>query len=282
MTSELPPVPVVEVKPEIRRLPHEVVEGFVDHATELMEAGSVRLLLLSIAAGSFIAIGAMISIVLSLDIEQAGLQRLLLGIGFASGFILVIISGSALITEMNVMLPEMLLANRLTMSGSHARFWATVLAGNVIGALFVGALFEVGDVVGEPEFERLSHLIEEKMRFEEDGPRGWVAAAASGVAGNWLVGMAAFLATAARTIPGKILGVLFPLVGFVALGVQHAPANLGYFSIAQWHGAISYSWGEMLWWNLLPALLGNVIGAATLVAALFWFAHGRPEGRAEG
>jgi len=87
--------------------------------------------------------------------------------------------------------------------------------------------------------------------------------------------MATFLATAARTIPEKIMGVLFSVVGFVVLGVQHAPANLGYFSIAQWHVDVAYGWGEMVWWNLLPALIGNVIGASLLVAALFWFTHGR-------
>ena len=69
----------------------------------------------------------MISVVLSLDIEPAGLQRLLLGLGlgFASGFILVIISGSALITEINVMLPELLLTSGLRASTRHARFWFT-------------------------------------------------------------------------------------------------------------------------------------------------------------
>jgi formate/nitrite transporter FocA (FNT family) len=199
----------------------------------------------------------------------------LLDVGFASGFILVVISGSALITEMNVMLPEMLLAKRLSLSTLHLGFWATVLFGNIIGALFVGGLFGLGDVVGPAEYERRSELIEEKMRFQEDGVGGWFGALASGVAGNWLVGMATFLATAARTIPEKIMGVLFSVVGFVVLGVQHAPANLGYFSIAQWHVDVAYGWGEMVWWNLLPALIGNVIGASLLVAALFWFTHGR-------
>jgi formate transporter len=265
--------------PEIRRLPHEVVTGFVDHAAELMRLGTLRLLLLAIAAGSFIAIGAMISVTLSLSIQQAGLQRLLLGVGFASGFILVVISGSALITEVNVMLPELRFAHRFAATAAHARFWAIVLLGNIIGALFVGALFELGDVVGPAEFGRLSQLIGEKMRFQDDGGRGWIAVVASGVAGNWLVGMATFLATAARTISGKILGILFPVVGFVALGLQYAPANLGYFSIAQWHGDLGYSWPELVVWNLVPALLGNIIGAATLVAALFWFTHGRPEDR---
>jgi formate/nitrite transporter FocA (FNT family) len=45
---------------------------------------------------------------------------------------------------------------------------------------------------------------------------------------NWLVAMAAWNATAARTVPGKVVGILFPVIMFSAIGVAHAPANFGY------------------------------------------------------
>jgi formate transporter len=266
-----------EEKAEIRRLPHEVVTGFVAHGEELMQAPRGRIIALSLAAGAFIAIGAMISVAISVGVEPVGPSRLLLGIGFSTGFIFVILTGGALITEVNVLMPELLLSRRSMFRGRHAILWATIALGNVAGALFVGALLEVGDVVRPLEAERLQELIDEKMRFQDSGGRGWLAAVASGVAGNWLVGMAAFLATAARTIPGKIIGIVFPVTAFVALGVQHAPANMGYFSIAKWQGITEYGWLELIWWNLVPASIGNLIGAAILVAALFWYTYGRPE-----
>ena len=68
------------------------------------------------------------------------------------------------------------------------------------------------------------------MEFQHLGMEGWFAVLLSGILGNWLVGMAAFLATAARTVSGMILGVLFPIIAFVAIGAQHSPANMGYFS----------------------------------------------------
>ncbi len=87
--------------------------------------------------------------------------------------------------------------------------------------------------------------------------------------------MAAFLAAAARTVSGKILGILFPIVAFVAIGLQHAPANMGYFAVGLIDGGSGIGWGEAIWWNIVPASLGNVIGGAVLVALLFWYTFGR-------
>lgn len=112
------------------------------------------------------------------------------------------------------------------------------------------------------------------MRFEHLGVEGWFQALASGILANWLVGMAAFLAMAARTVSGKILGIFLPILAFVALGVQHSPANMGYFAAGLIHGHVGTSWGAALGWNLAPATIGNLIGGGVLVALLFWFTFG--------
>ncbi len=160
------------------------------------------------------------------------------------------------------------------------RFWLIVYFGNAAGALFVGVLINGARIIQPEQHERLTELIGEKMQLMDLGVEGWFAVLISGILGNWLVGMAAFLATAARTISGKILGILFPIVAFVALGLQHSPANMGYFSIGLIHGDVGVGWGEAIWWNLVPATLGNLIGGAVLVALLFWYAFGQhPERR---
>jgi formate transporter len=258
---------------DIRRMPREVVLGFVEHAETFLAAGPRKQAVLAFAAGSFIGFGAMLSIALTVGIEPAGLSRLLLGLGFASGFTLVILSGSALFTEVNVLLPELFLSGR----GSHLRllrFWLIVYLGNLAGALFVGAMLNAADVVGPLHAARLSEVIAEKMRFEQMGAEGWLRVVASGILANWLVGMAAFLATAARTVTGKILGILVPILAFVALGVQHVPANMGYFAAGLIHGDAGTTWQEAFAWNLLPATIGNLIGGAVLVALLFWYTFG--------
>jgi len=265
----------LEPRGDIRRLPQEVVLGFVEHAEELLAGTALKQAALAFAGGSFIAFGAMLSVVLTVGIEQEGLARLLLGLGFASGFTLVILSGAALFTEVNVLLPEMFLRRPRDLCRQCWRFWLIVYFGNAAGALFVGVLINGARIIQPEQHERLTELIGEKMQLMDLGVEGWFAVLLSGILGNWLVGMAAFLATAARTISGKILGILFPIVAFVAMGLQHSPANMGYFSIGLIHGDVGVGWGEAIWWNLVPATLGNLIGGAVLVALLFWYAFGQ-------
>ena len=136
--------------------------------------------------------------------------------------------------------------------------------------------------LGGPQEMHLFEILREKMEFRDLGAEGWIAVLLSGIFGNWLVGMAAFLATTARTVGGKILGIMFPIVAFVAIGLQHSPANMGYFSVGLINGGSGISWGEALYWNILPASLGNMIGGAGLVALFFWYTYGRRPQQRQG
>lgn len=257
---------------EIRRLPSEVVVAFVEHAEDYLAATPGRQLALAFMAGSFICFGAMLSVVLTVGIGASGPAELVLGLGFTAGFALVILSGAALFTEVNVLLPSLFLSG--PRPARLARFWVIVYMGNALGAIFVGAMLNFADVVGPDQAQRLSELIAVKTQFAHTGAEGWVRAVASGVLANWLVGMAAFLATAARTVGGKIIGIALPILAFVALGVQHAPANMGYFSIGLIHGDIGTNLGTALAWSIAPATFGNLIGGGIFVALLFGYTFG--------
>ena len=188
---------------------------------------------------------------------------------------MVILSGSALFTEINVLLPGMFLSRPRDLCRRCWRFWGIAYLGNAAGALLVGLMVSGAHLLGDGQELRLFEILSEKMKFRDLGTEGWFAVLISGILGNWLVGMAAFLATAARTVSGKILGVLFPIIAFVAIGAQHSPANMGYFSVGLINGGSGVGWGEVIWWNIVPASLGNIIGGAVLVALLFWYTYGR-------
>jgi len=271
----------VPSREEIRRTPYEVVLSFLEHAEELLVSSPLRQAALAFTAGSFICFGAILSVALTTDVESVAASRLLLGVGFAAGFILVVLSGSALFTEVNVLLPEMFLSRPKDLCRRCWRFWAIAYLGNASGALFVGLMVDRAHLLGDRQGLRLFELLNEKMEFKELGVEGWFAVLLSGILGNWLVGMALFLATAARTVPGKIIGVLFPIVTFVAIGVQHSPANMAYFSVGLIRGGSGIGWGEAIWWNIVPASIGNVIGAALLVSLLFWYTYGHSPKRRE-
>ncbi len=248
---------------------------------EMARAGAKRALtlttpkvfVLSMLAGAFIAIGALFSILIASDVESDSVSRLLEGFGFSVGFFLVILSGALLFTEVNVELPATILRG-----GGQGRWvpifrlWILAAVGNLVGALLVGLLV---DYVGglDPETnELLGEVVVAKMRYRDvGGVDGYLQAVVSGALGNWLVGMAAFLSVMGRTIIGKYIPVFLVVSAFVATGFLHSPANMAFISLIQPTGA-GPGWGEALTWSIVPAAIGNILGAFFLVALPFWYA----------
>ena len=119
----------------------------------------------------------------------------------------------------------------------------------------------------------LDEIVASKMRYREiGGVEGWFQGVLSGVLGNFLVGMAAFLAVMGRTIIGKYIPVLLTVSAFVAAGFMHSPANMAYISLATPEGT---GLGPALAWSIAPAALGNILGAFFLVALPFWMVNTR-------
>jgi formate transporter len=248
---------------------------------EMARAGAKRALtltapkvfVLSMLAGAFIAVGALFSILIASDVESESMRRLLEGFGFSVGFFLVILSGALLFTEVNVELPATLLRRGgQGRWGSILRLWVLAAIGNLAGAFIVGILIEyVGGL--DPETDALlGEVVVAKMRYRDiGGVDGYLRAIVSGALGNWLVGMAAFLSVMGRTIIGKYIPVFLVVSAFVASGFLHSPANMAYISLIQPTGA-GPGWGEALTWSIVPAAIGNILGAFFLVALPFWYA----------
>ncbi|MGB3737066.1 MAG: formate/nitrite transporter family protein [Ilumatobacter sp.] len=250
---------------------------------EMAEAGSERacslrvsqVLILSVLAGGFISIGALFSTLIATGTENEGVKRLLEGFGFSVGFFLVVLSGALLFTEANVELPATLLGHRRKVSGGATlrnavlKLWLLAAIGNMVGAFVLGQVIVSVSDYGTGFEELIGEVVDTKMRFRDvGGAEGFFKAVLSGVVANWLVGMAAFLATMGRTVIGKYIPVLVTVMAFVAGGFLHSPANMAYLSIIQPLGN-GPGWGEGLLWAVLPAAIGNIIGAFFLVALPF-------------
>jgi len=189
----------------------------------------------------------------------------------------VVLSEAALFTEANVVMPAALLSSE-SEARRVFRFWSLALAGNIMGAILFGL---VATRVGHYSAEYtglLESIVDFKLSFRERGAEGWFEALLLGAAANWLVGMAAFFATMGRTIFGKYIPVLLAVSTFVAAGLQHAPANFGYFSLSFLEEG-QLDLGDAVIWNLIPAGLGNVVGGTFLVALPFWYVWGRGSAR---
>ena len=242
-----------------------------------------QILVLATIAGGLITAGAIFSVLLGSSVEASGPQRLLEGFGFSAGFFFVILTSAVLFTEANVAMPSTLLARHAPVR-LIARFWALAWIGNLIGALLIGGLIILSQDYGPDVTGLLDEIIAGKLSFREQGGVGsWLKIIVSGMLANWLVGMAAFFATMGRTIIGKYIPVLLAVTLFVAANFQHSPANMGYFSLAQWNGQ-GPGWDVALWWNIIPAGIGNIIGGTFFVALPLWYAlklRARREAEAE-
>ena len=256
---------------------------------EMAEAGAKRacglrarqVLILSVLAGGFIGVGALFSTLIANGTENPGVQKLLEGFGFSVGFFLVVLSGALLFTEVNVELPATLLGNNDKRESSGElrsavfKLWVLAAVGNMIGAFAFGQVVGYISDFGDGYEELLVETLAIKTKYQGvGGAEGFFQAVVSGVVANWLVGMAAFLATMGQTVIGKYIPVMVTVMAFVAGGFLHSPANMAYLSLIQPLG-IGPGWGDGLLWAVFPAAIGNILGALFLVALPFHLASRR-------
>lgn len=239
------------------------------------ELTAPRIVVLALLGGGFITAGALFSVLLGTGIETAGLKKLVEGFAFSAGFFFVVLSEAVLFTEANVVLPATLLSDRRIWP-RVLRFWALAWLGNLAGAWLFGNLIALAQLYPTEVVGTLTETVQGKLAYRElGGAANWGRLVLSGILANWLVGMAAFFAFMGRTIIGKYIPVLLAVMLFVAAGFQHSPANMGYFALFIAHGG-EVGWATALGWNIIPAGIGNMIGAATLVAIPYWYVFRRP------
>ncbi len=228
-----------------------------------------RMATLAMLAGAFIGFGAAFWCMAMAGADPTyGPQRVLGGVVFALGLILVVVGGAELFTGNALMV--MAAVDRRIRLRALLRNWGIVWLGNLVGAVGLALAFGLAGLL--------------------DGPMGAVAAKAAtakaalgpleafvrGALCNALVCLAVWLSFAARTATDKILGVLWPVAGFVALGLEHSVANMFLFPAGLWAGAEVTPAGVA--GNLLWVTLGNVVGGAGGVALAYRFAYGAMRG----
>ena len=241
---------------------------------------------LAVLAGAFIALGAVLFTVTITGGGALGPSRLLGGVAFSLGLILVVIGGAELFTGNTLVI--MAWASRKVSTALLLRGWGIVYAGNFVGAIatallvFIAGTWELGnDEVGATAL-RISAA---KVSY------GLGQAIALGVLCNVLVTLAIWLSLAARSVAGKVIVIVFPITAFVAAGFEHSIANMYFIPMGlllkNEDRAVAASglssdqladltWSRFLLANLVPVTIGNIIGGAVLVGAVYWFVYLRP------
>ncbi len=265
-------------------LPSEMAQRAETIGAAKAVMGAATMFALAVLAGAFISLGALFATTTAAGTSGVlpfGVAKLLTGLVFCLGLILVVVGGAELFTGNNLIV--MAWASGKVSTRALLRNWGIVYAGNFAGSIGTAVLVLLskqytfgGGAVGKTVLS----IATAKMQY------GFVQAVALGILCNGLVCLAVWLTYSARSTTDKILAIIFPITAFVAAGFEHSVANMYFIPMglfikkfdATWAAASgmdlsSLTWEHFLVNNLLPVTIGNIIGGTVLVALIYWFVY---------
>lgn len=283
-------------------LPQEMATRAEYLGVRKAEMPLLKMFMLAVLAGAFIALGAIFATTVSAGSMAAtspngsvvfstglpyGVTRLLAGLAFSLGLILVVVGGAELFTGNNLIV--MAWASGKVTGIAVLRNWAVVYIGNFIGAVGTAGLMLLSK---QYTFGSSAIGIAALKTAVAKSDLTFIQAVALGILGNALVCMAVWLTYSARSTIDKILAIVFPITAFVAAGFEHSIANMYFILYALFIRVFDpafvesvadkvpnldrLTWQAFFVGNLLPVTIGNIIGGAGLVAAVYWAIFLRP------
>jgi len=242
----------------------------------------LSLMMLSVLAGAFIGLGAMYFVLIRSDAalgfaaRQAGG-----GIAFSLGLILVVVAGAELFTGNNLL--AMAWADRRISTVELLRNWVLVCAGNFVGATGLAILVYLSrhaEMNGGAVAQEYVRIAAAKLALPF-----WTAFF-RGMLCNVLVCMAVWMALAGRSVIDKAVAIVFPISLFVAAGFEHSIANFYFIPLAmllQGFDGVGVAAGPISWMgffgNVVPVILGNIVGGSVLVGLVYHVIYRRAPSR---
>ncbi|MFL6561289.1 MAG: formate/nitrite transporter family protein [Bacillus sp. (in: firmicutes)] len=251
--------------------PEKIMEITVENGVKKSKYPPLQTLILGFEAGAFIALGYLlfIRVTATLTGNLEGLSSLIGASVFPIGLILTLLAGGELLTGNMMAVPLARLANKISTKQVVIN-WFLVTVSNFIGAIFVAYFFGhlVGLTESGPFLERTISIADHKLEAT------FLQAFISGIGCNWLVAAAVWLSYGANDMVGKIIGIWFPTMAFVAIGFQHVVANMFVIPAAIFAG--QFTW-LAYFENFVPVFLGNAVGGSVFIALAYWHAYKKKE-----
>lgn len=245
----------------------------------------LTVLVLSVLAGAFIAFGAVFATTVTAGTGLPyGVSRLLTGLVFSAGLVMVIIAGAELFTGNNIIV--MAWASGKVKTRAVLLNWFLSFTGNFVGAIATAALvfYSTQYTFGDGAVGLVAlNIASAKTSLD------FVPALILGILCNALVCLAVWMLFSARTNIDRIVTAVPPVAIFAAAGFEHCIANIYFIPMGLFikAGAPDFFWKSIgktaadfpaLTWNnffanLLPVTIGNIIGGSLMVAAVYWFVY---------
>lgn len=266
-------------------VPAEICNYTVEAGIKKANTSADKVLASSFLAGAYITFGAIGSVAASYNLlanpATYGLGKMVAGLMFPTGLILVLLAGADLFTG-NILLTLAALKKKITWSQAFKN-WALVWIGNLLGALVATFLISLSGV-----FNWTDGLYGGVVLKTGIGKLGsdWVSLIASGILCNWIVCATVWITYAAKDVAGKILAGFFGIFLFVCTGFEHSVANMAYlFSsffnkgnelyLEAAHKTLSdasvINLPNIFLNNLIPVTIGNILGGMIFVAGIYYF-----------
>lgn len=239
--------------------------------------GVAKCFVSAMLAGAFIGFGATYFMVFLGDSTMPfAAQRMVGGICFCLGLVLVLCCGAELFTGNNLMVTG--LASKKISMGGMLKNWVVVWLGNLAGSLLAVALVfwaNVGGMNGGAVGDVMVSVAVSKVTPD------WFVLLGKGIMCNIMVCLAVWIGFSARTVADKVLGILLPISFFVAAGFEHCVANMfflptGLLMKTMGFGASVANVGALdlgaIFYNISAATIGNIIGGA-VVGLAYWFIY---------
>jgi formate transporter len=234
----------------------------------------LSLVMLGMLAGAFIGLGSLFYVIVASDPSLGfAASRVLGGLVFSLGLVLVVVAGAELFTGNNLLAMAWAQGSLSTRDVLHN--WVVVCASNFAGAAGLAALVFLSGHTGMNDGaagETYLRIAAAKSSLS------WWEAFFRGVLCNVLVCMAMWMTLAGRSVVDKVAAIVFPIAAFVAAGFEHSVANMYFFPLAM---MLQTAAGEpvqvaWLWRNLVPVIAGNLVGGSVLVALVYYVIYRRP------
>eukprot|EP00026_Physarum_polycephalum_P006273 Phypoly_transcript_06315.p1 GENE.Phypoly_transcript_06315~~Phypoly_transcript_06315.p1 ORF type:complete len:366 (+),score=49.04 Phypoly_transcript_06315:659-1756(+) len=252
---------------KLYKTPKETIEAVIGAAEHKASLTLDKTIILGIMAGMYVGLGGIFALSVSqnLPTTDPGFQKLVLGILFSFALVLIIFMGGELFTGNTMYMTLGVLSKKITFSQMGLNLvvvYFTNWAGCCLTAYFFAYLTELFSA--EPYHTNLMNLAAHKLELSPG------VAFLRAIPANWMVCVGCFLNLAAEDVGSKIIGMVYAVTCFAAIGFEHCIANMFYVDLALMYG-LPFSFGDFIKHNLILVTLGNIVGGAFFVALINWY-----------
>lgn len=249
--------------------PAEIAKAIVATGESNVKQSPMQTTLLGVAAGIFIGLGGVASLIMYTTVADAGLGKFLGSTLFVIAIMFTVLSGGALFTGNHLM--TLGLIEKKYKITAVLKNWGLVFLGNFIGAAAIALLTYYSGILGNASEinaigEKAVSIATAKLHIP------FFEALIRGILCNLLVAGAVWMQTASDDVTGKIFAMYFPIVAFVVSGYEHVVANMFYIPMGLLL-ARDLSCVDMLVNNFIPVAIGNTIGGGVIIPVIYYLIY---------